>query len=117
MFRRVAEEIVRMSHDELIEWSRRSHQHGAGASAAASGAPGALPRGGDRAGVAGHDDGIERADVNAELERAGRDHAANFSVSEAAFDFAPLVRQVAAAVAANVFRFSRESRIRLLQIG
>ena len=71
MFGRVAKKIIRMAHDELIERRRRSHQHGAGASAAAAGAAGALPGGGDGAGIAGHDDGIEGADINAELEGTG----------------------------------------------
>ena len=61
----VAEKIVRMAHDKLIEWRGGRDQHGAGTSAAASGAPRTLPGSGDGAGVAGHDDGIERADINA----------------------------------------------------
>ncbi len=117
VFGSIAEEIVRMANDELIERRRRRHQHRARASAAASGAAGALPGGGDGAGVTGHDDGVERTDVNAELESAGGNHSANYSIAEAAFDFAALVRQVAAAIAANGFRFSRQVRIRLLQIG
>ena len=61
----VAEKIVGMAHDKLIEWRGRSDQHGAGTSATAAGAPRTLPGSGDGAGVAGHDDGIERADINA----------------------------------------------------
>src|SRR6266404_3109473 len=116
MLGRIAKKIVGMAHDKLIERRRGGYQHGARASAAASGAPGALPRGGNRARVTGHDDGIERAHVNAKLERARGNHATNFSVPEAAFDLAPLVWQVAAAVAANVSRFSRRLWIGLLQI-
>src|SRR5467141_3998882 len=78
----VAEEIVRVPNDELIERRRRSHQHGAGASAAAAGAAGALPGGGDGAGIAGHDDGIERAHVNAKFESAGRNNSTDFSIAE-----------------------------------
>src|SRR6266851_450243 len=117
VLRRVAEEIVGMAHDELIEGRRGSHQHGARASAAASSAAGALPSGGDGAGISGHDDGIEGADIDAEFERAGGNDAADFSIAEAALDFAALVWQVAAAIAANGFRFSRQLRICLLQIG
>src|SRR6267154_381805 len=68
----VAEEIVRMANDELIQRRRRSHQHGAGTPASSSRAAGALPRSGDGAGISGHHYNIERADVNAELQRAGR---------------------------------------------
>src|SRR6267378_3444169 len=117
VLRRVAEEIVGMADDELIERRGGSHQHGARTSAAAASAPGALPGGGDSAGIARHDDGIEGADVNAELKRARRNNSADFSIAEAAFDFAAFVRQVTAAVAANGFRFSRQPGIRLLQIG
>ena len=117
VLRSVAEEIVGMTHDELIERRGRCDQHGTRASAAAAGAPGPLPGGGDGAGIAGHDHGVERADVNAELQRTGRNHSADFSIAEAAFDFAPFVRQVTSAVAANSFRFSRQPGIRLLQIG
>src|SRR5207244_3140450 len=117
VLRRVAEEIIRMAHDELIERRRRRHQHSAGTSATAPGAAGALPGGGDRAGISGHDDGIERPDIDAKFESAGRNHAANLSVAQAALDFAALVRQVAAAIAANRFLFSWQLRISLLQIG
>src|SRR5713226_2147416 len=116
VFWSIAEKIVRVPNDELIERRRRSHQYGAGVSAAASGAPGALPRCGDGAGVPGHDNGIEGADVDAEFERAGGNHTANLSIAQAALDFAPFVRQVAPAVAANGFRFSGKLGMRLLQI-
>src|SRR5713226_1007478 len=116
VFRSVAKEIVGVPNDELIERRRRSYQHSAGTSAAASSASGALPGRGDSAGVSGHDNGIEGADVDAQFERARRNHTAYFSIAQASFDFAPFVRQVAATVAANGFRFSGELRIRLLQI-
>ncbi len=77
----ITEKIIRMAHDELIERRRRSYQHGAGASTAASRASGPLPRGGDSAGVSGHDDGIERADIDAQFESTGRNDAANFSIA------------------------------------
>src|SRR5260370_33186233 len=117
MLRSVAEEIVGMSNDELIERRRASNEHGAGTSAATPSAAGALPGSGDGSGVSGHDDGIQRAHINAELGRAGGNRAADFSVADAAFNFASFVRKVAATVAANGFWFSRMLRIRLLQIG
>src|SRR5260370_15161226 len=117
MLRSVAEEIVGMSNDELIERRRGGHQHGTRASAAAASTAGALPGSGDGAGVARHDDGIQRAHIDAELEGAGGNDAADFPVAESALNFAALVRKVAATVAANGFWFSRMLRIRLLQIG
>src|SRR5258708_24578904 len=92
VLRSVAEEIVGMAHDELIERRGRCDQHGTRASAAAAGAPGALPSGGDGAGIASHDDGIEGADINAKLERAGRNNSPDFSIPEAPFDFTALIR-------------------------
>src|SRR5258708_38151913 len=53
VLRSVAEEIVGMAHDELIERRGGSNQHGAGASAAAAGAAGGLPGGGGGAGDSG----------------------------------------------------------------
>src|SRR5882757_4025409 len=117
MLGRVSKKIVRISNHELIEWRRRSHHHRARTSAASPGAAGALPGGGNGAGIASHDDGVERADINAKLERAGGNYATNLSVAQAALDFTALIRQVAAAIATNRFLFSRKLRIRLLQIG
>src|SRR5216684_5203532 len=116
VLRRVAEEIVGMANDELIERRGGSHQHGARASAAAARAARALPGSGDGAGIAGHHNGVKRAHIDAEFESAGGDDAADFSIAEAAFDVAALVGQVAAAVAANGFRFSGQLWIGLLQI-
>ncbi len=113
----VAEEIVRMANDELIQRRRRSHQHGAGTPASSSRAAGALPRSGDGAGISGHHYNIEGADVNAEFQRAGRNHAADFPVAQAALDFASFVGQIATAIAANGIRLARQLRICLLQIG
>ena len=101
VFGRAAEKIVRMLDDELIERRGRGDQHRAGSAAAASGASGALPGGGDRAGIAGHHAGVERADINAQFQRVRGDHAANAPFAQAALDFAALAGQIAAAIAAN----------------
>ena len=114
---RAAEKIIRMLHDELIERRRGSDQHGAGASAAAPGAAGALPSGGNRSGIARHDRGVERADVDAQLQRVRRNHAANAAFAQAVLDFAALAGEIASAIAANGGRLSRRRRICLLQIG
>jgi len=58
-------------NDELIERRRGGYEHGTRASAAAAGTAGALPGGGDGAGVSGHHNGVERADVNAEFKCTG----------------------------------------------
>ena len=107
---RAAEEIVRMLDDELIERRRRSDEHGAGSAAAASGAARALPCGGDRAGVAGHHAGVERADINSQFEGIGGNHAADAAFAQAALDLAAFAGQIAAAIAANGFGAARRAR-------
>ncbi len=105
-----------MLHDELIERRGRRHQHSARSPAAPPGAARALPRGRDRSGISRHHARIERADVDAQLQRIRRDHAANAAFAQAALDLAPLARQIAAAIAANRLGLPRLRAIRLLQI-
>ena len=76
-----------------------------------------MPGRGDGSGIPGHHNRVERTNIDAELEGVGRNHTANFSVAEAAFDLAALVGKITAAVAANGLRFSGRMRIRLLQVG
>src|SRR5690242_9980942 len=92
MLGRAAKEIIGMTQHELVERRGRRHQHGAGASAAAAGTSGTLPGGGNRARIACHYHGVERTNINSQFQRAGRDHAADLSITQAALDFTPLVR-------------------------
>src|SRR5439155_2967282 len=75
--------------------------HGRRAARAPSRASGPLPRGRDRGRVSRHDTDVERADVDAELERVRRDNRANDSVAQSLFDFAPALRQITAAIPSN----------------
>ena len=93
VFGRAAEKIIGMLHDELIERRGRRDEHGAGSAVAAAGAASALPRGRNRAGVARHHAGVERADVDAQFERVGRDHSADAPFAQAALDLAALAGQ------------------------
>ena len=113
---RAAEKIIGMLHDELIERRGRRDEHRAGSPAAAAGAAGALPRGGDRAGIARHHAGVERADVDAQFQRVGRHHAADAAFAQAALDLAALAGKIAAAIAANRLGLPGLRRVRLLQI-
>ena len=45
-----------------------------------------------------HDGGVERADVDAELERVGRDDGEQLAVDQPALELAALLRRVAGAV-------------------
>ena len=60
-----------------------------------------LPRRRDRARVAGQDRDVQAPDVDAELERIGRDDAEDLAVAQPSLDRPALRRQVAAAVAAD----------------
>ena len=109
VLRRGAEEVVGVPDHELIERRARRHQHRRGSAGAAAGAAGPLPRRGDRARIAGHDRRVERADVDAELERAGRHDRPHAALAQAALDLAPAQRQVAAAIAAHHLRRARRA--------
>ena len=76
-----------------------------------------LPGRGDRARVAGQDRHVEAADVDAELERVGGDHAEDLAVAQAALDRPPLGRQVAAAIAADAAARAVALAQRLAQAG
>ena len=95
---RRVEEVRRVADDVLVERRAARHQHRGRLARAPPGAPGALPGRGDRARVARHHGDVERADVDAELERVGRDDGADLAVAQPLLDLAPPVRQIAAAV-------------------
>ena len=83
----------------------------------AAGAAHLLPGRGDRARIADADRGVQAADVDPQLERVGGHHAAHPTVAQAALDLLALVRQVAAAIAADGVRVAGRRRERLAQVG
>ena len=104
VLRRGVEEIRRVAHDELIDRRAARDEHGRRSRRAPAGAAGALPGRGDRAGIAGHHRDVERADVDAELERVGGNDGAHLTLAQPALDFAAAIRQVAATIAADRHR-------------
>ena len=116
VFRRRVEEVGRVADDELIDRRAAGDQHRRRARRPPAGAAGALPGGGDGPRIAGHHRDVERADVDAELERVGRDDGAHLAVAQAALDLAPPVRQVAAAVAADDVGSAWRALKRVLQV-
>ena len=72
---RRAEEVVGMRDHELVERRAGRHEDRRRPAAAPPGAAGLLPERGDRARIAGEHGDVEVADVDAELERVGRDDA------------------------------------------
>ena len=112
-----AEEIVRMLDHVLIEGRAGGHQHrGRGALAAARPSR-ALPARCDGARVAGHHHGVERADVDPQLERVRGHYRADLAVAQLALDLAALARQVAAAVAAHRLAGDGAAVAGILKIG
>ena len=94
---RAVEELVGVAAEELVErvLARDVDRQPA---AAAPGAAPHLAQRGDRAGERHADRGVERADVDAELERVGGDDAEQLALDEPALELAPLLRRVAGAV-------------------
>ena len=105
-----------IADDELIDRRAARDEHRRRSRRPAAGAAGALPRRGNRARIPGHDRHVERADVDAELQRVGRDDRAHHAVAQAALDLAAAVRQVAAAIAADHVGRARRPVKRILQI-
>ena len=94
---RAVEELVGVAAEELVQRVLARDVDGEAAPAP----PGATPQlaqGRDGAGERDADRGVERADVDAELERVGRDDPEQLALDEPAFQLAPLLRRVAGTV-------------------
>ena len=94
---RPVEELVGVAAEELVERVVAGDVDGQPAPAAPGAAPHLAQRG-DRAREGHADRRVERADVDAELERVGRDDAEQLAVDEPLLELAPLLRGVARAV-------------------
>src|SRR2546423_13086390 len=95
-----AEEFAWMAAEELIEGVFAGDVHGKPAAPASSAAP-HLPEAGDRARERDADRRIELADVDAQLERVGGDHAEQLALSQPALDLLALSRRIARAVGSD----------------
>ncbi len=91
-----------MATEELIQRVLARDVDGEAAPAASDrGSAGASPhlaQRGDGAGERDDDRGVERADVDAELQRVRRDHRAQLAAHQATLELAPLLRGIAATV-------------------
>ena len=113
---RAAEKVVGVLRHKLIERSTRGHEYRRRGPIAPPRAARALPGGSDGARVGSEHGDVERADVNAELERVRRDHAQQAPLAQIALDGAPLERQVTATIPAYSLRDSGRSRKILPQV-
>src|SRR5687767_15342058 len=90
-----------MAHHELVDWCARRYQHRCRPVAATAGTPGPLPRCRNGARIPGHDADIERPDVDAELQRVGRDNRLNGAFPQRTFNLAAPLGQVTTSVSSN----------------
>jgi hypothetical protein len=85
-------------HEVGVEGVVAGHQQGGGVLGAAPGATHLLPERRAGAGEPGDQDGVEAADVDAELEGVGGGQAQQLPGAQPLLDLAALLGQVAAAV-------------------
>ena len=104
---RAIEEIRRMPDDELIERRAARHHDRGRLAGPAPRAAGTLPRRRDRSRIPGHDRDVERADVDAELQRVGGHDGAHAAFPQPLLDLAAPVRQIAASISADASRALR----------
>ena len=95
-----------MAAEELVERVLAGDVDREPAAAAARAAP-HLPQRRDRARERHDDRGVERADVDAELERVGRDDREQLAADQPRLELAPLLRRVAGAVGRDARRRAR----------
>ena len=100
------EEVVGVAAEELVERVLAGDVDGEAAAAPAGAAPHLAQRG-DGAGERDDDRGVELADVDAELQRVGRDHRAQLAADQAALQLAALLGGVAGAVGGDAARRAR----------
>ena len=111
---RAVEELVGVAAEELVERVLARDVDGEPAAAAPGAAPHLAQRG-DGAGERHADRRVERADVDAELERVGRHDGEQLARDERRLELAPLLRRVAGAVgrdAVGELAVARSSRAR-----
>ena len=113
--RRIDEEL-RIADDELVERIAGRDHYAERCTIASSRATETLPGAGDRARIAVQEAHVERADVDAELERVGRDHAVERAFAQLSFGLAALPGKITTAIRGDARRLSRIVVERVLQI-
>ncbi len=116
VFGRRVEEVRRVADDVLVERRAARHQHRGRLPRTTARAAGPLPRGRDRARVAGQHRDVERADVDTELERARGDDRAHLAVAQPLLDLPAPVRQIAAPIPPHHIVRARRPLYRVLQV-
>jgi hypothetical protein len=104
------------AHHVLIQRIAAGHQHAQAGPVAPPGPPEPLPGGGDGARIAVQHRHVQRADVHAQLQRRGADHAVDAPGTQRPLAAAPLARQIAAAIGQHPRRAARVAVEDVLQI-
>ena len=95
---RLVEQVLGMVHEVLVERIVLRHQHRERVAVPSPRAPGLLPHRSARARVAGQHGGVERADVDAELECVRRRDREQFAVRQLPLELPTILGQVAGAI-------------------
>ena len=96
-----ANQLPRMARHELVDRIARRNQHGQRQIATPPCPPEPLPKPGHRPRIPSAHDGIERADVDAELERVRRHDTSDLALSERRLNAPPGLRQIATSIRMN----------------
>ena len=104
---RMVEEVVGVLNDKLVERRAGSHQQRGGTAFAAARPARPLPGGSNGARITRHHRHVEAADIDAQLEGVGGNHAQQSPFAQVALNFPPFERQIPAPVSANHFRAHR----------
>ena len=107
IFRRTCKEILRMVDNILVKRRRRCNQNRQRCILSPPGTACLLPCAGNRTGIAAEHACIQLSDIDAQLQRVGGNHCADFTLAQTAFDFAPQRGQIAATIAADSSRVAK----------
>ena len=114
---RLVEQVLGMVHEVLVERIVLRHQHREGVPVPAPGSPGLLPHGGARARVAGQHGGVERADVDAELEGVRRRDREQLAVGQLPLELPTILGQVAGSVRLDPRALLRVAHVATRELG
>ena len=98
ILRRLAEKVLRMGHNELVDRCAGRHHHRQAGSLPPARAPSLLPGAGNGAWIAAEHASRKRSDINAQLQRIGGYHGINAPGPKPLFNFPTLTGQIAAPV-------------------
>ena len=107
IFRRTCKEILRMVDNILVKRRRRCNQNRQRCILSPPCTACLLPCAGNRTGIAAEHACIQLSDIDAQLQRVGGNHCADFTLAQTAFDFAPQRGQITATIAADSSRVAK----------